>query len=151
MVNHPPPFHNNRKSGARRKTGHTEKRGKKKKRTQQGNTMVFGDNVRARKAARALPRTPTTRRRQREEEDKQRDHTPTAIPQPTQHNCSNTTAIPPHTTALPHPQQTRHHTNGRGNRDNTRGKRGQYEEGGPIQRWGHHTTHHTPPFNRATR
>ena len=51
--------------------------------------MVFGDNVRARMAARALPRTPTTRRRKKkrkEEEGKRRDHTPshpTAIPQPT--------------------------------------------------------------------
>lgn len=53
--------------------------------------MVFGDNVRARWAARALPRTPTTgkRRRQREEEDKQRDLTlshPPVIPQSTTHN-----------------------------------------------------------------
>ena len=66
MVNHTPPFHNNRKGEARRKTG------SRKKRTQQENTMVFGDNVRARWAARALPRTPTQRgrRRQREEEDK---------------------------------------------------------------------------------
>ena len=56
--------------------------------------MVFGDNVRARKAARALPRTPTTKEERRAEErrrqnrtkqnkeDEQRDRTPsTAIPQ----------------------------------------------------------------------
>lgn len=51
--------------------------------------MVFGDNVRARKAARALPRTPTQRRK---EEDKKEEKTvnqhytphtitPPAIPQ----------------------------------------------------------------------
>ena len=40
--------------------------------------MVFGDNVRARWAARALPRTPTTKKRERQEEkDKRRDHSHT--------------------------------------------------------------------------
>ena len=74
---------------------------KKTKLTTRENTMVFGDNVRARKAARALPRTPTQGRRKNEEgrqkEKKNkatRPHTLTpahpAIPQPTtQHN--NTT------------------------------------------------------------
>ena len=56
----------NRKGGARRKAGKQEKR--EEKRRQQEDTMVFGDNVRARRAARALPRTPT----QREEEKRKR-------------------------------------------------------------------------------
>jgi hypothetical protein len=51
--------------------------------------MVFGDNVRARGAARALPRTPT---RQREEEGKQR-------------KTNNKTTTPSHTPPF-HPTQT---------------------------------------------
>ena len=48
--------------------------------------MVFGDNVRARRAARALPRTPTRQKEEEEEnrENKQRKlhtHHTTAIPQ----------------------------------------------------------------------
>ena len=69
MVNHPPPFHNNRKGEAQRKTGSGEKRREHNKR----DAMVFGDNVRARMAARALPRTPTKteeeKGRQRNQED----------------------------------------------------------------------------------
>ena len=69
MVNHTPQFHNNRKGGARRKAGNREEG------TQQENAMVFGDNVRARRAARALPRTPATRRRKRETERRGRQTT----------------------------------------------------------------------------
>ena len=97
MVNHPPPF----QTIERR----TVKKGEEQRRREhnKGDAMVFGDNVRARKAARALPRTPTQRERgrgrgrQREEEDKRRDHTPsrhTAIPQPTT-QCNKTTHTPP--------------------------------------------------------
>ena len=43
--------------------------------------MVFGDNVRARTAARALPRTPITK--EEEEEDKHQNHTHR---HPTTHN-----------------------------------------------------------------
>lgn len=59
MVNHTPPFQT------------IERRDKKKDEEQRRETrqqerhMVFGDNVRARKAARALPRTPTQRGRGR--------------------------------------------------------------------------------------
>lgn len=39
--------------------------------------MVFGDNVRARKAARALPRTPTTKKKKRRrKQDKEDKHPP---------------------------------------------------------------------------
>lgn len=55
--------------------------------------MVFGDNVRARTAARALPRTPPTRETEEEEEDKTRQDSKTT------HTLPHTThtAIPPHT------------------------------------------------------
>ena len=66
-----------KKSGARRKA----RRGKKRQATRETRTvMVFGDNVRARRAARALPRTPAQeeegreRRRGEDREDEQRDH-----------------------------------------------------------------------------
>ena len=75
MVNHPPPFQTIERRGAKKGGEHKEKR----KRNNKRDAMVFGDNVRARKAARALPRTPTQRRRrgrQKEEKDKQRDLTP---------------------------------------------------------------------------
>ena len=73
MVN-PRRHSNNRKGGKR-----------KEKTSNREDTMVFGDNVRARMAARALPRTPTTEEEKEEEngEDKQRDHAhhqPPAIP-----------------------------------------------------------------------
>nr|DAQ71888.1 MAG TPA: hypothetical protein [Caudoviricetes sp.] len=57
--------------------------------------MVFGDNVRARRAARALPRTPTQRGKGGEERKKGRGedratrphtHHTAAIPQPTTHD-----------------------------------------------------------------
>ena len=78
-----------RYSAITRKTGGEGRENSKRQR----NTMVFGDNVRARRAARALPRTPTTEEKEKEEnvEDKRRElHThrhsnphinPTAIPQ----------------------------------------------------------------------
>ena len=65
MVNPPPPFHNNRKGGERGKAGSRERRREHNK----GDAMVFGDNVRARRAARALPRTPTIRRKRKRRED----------------------------------------------------------------------------------
>ena len=84
-----------------KKGGETGKRREEKtKQTTREDAMVFGDNVRARWAARALPRTPTQRRREKEDREDREDreekktsdetshpHTPTAIPQPTtQHN-----------------------------------------------------------------
>ena len=83
MVNHPPPF----QTIERRDTKKDGEREREDKANNKGDAMVFGDNVRARRAARALPRTPTQRRgreRRKEEEDKRQDHTP-----------SHTTAIPP--------------------------------------------------------
>ena len=63
--------------------------------------MVFGDNVRARKAARALPRTPTQKEEKEEEEIEknglqQTHHHPTALlpehkPPPTFHNDTTLT------------------------------------------------------------
>ena len=52
-----------------------ERRGEERRRqdkTNKGNAMVFGDNVRARRAARALPRTPT---QEGEEEDREKRKT----------------------------------------------------------------------------
>ena len=47
--------------------------------------MVFGDNVRARRAARALPRTPTQKEKEEEEEEEE-EPKPTHPPRPsTQH------------------------------------------------------------------
>lgn len=77
------------------------------------------------------------------------------------HTTHTAHTMPPldHTTALPHPQQTRHHTNGRENRDNTTGTR-QREEGRTIQgvpdptrdrgtTRDHHSRHSTgPPHTR---
>jgi hypothetical protein len=69
-------------------------------------TMVFGDNVRARRAARALPRTPPTKEEEEEEKkenkkDKQRKlhtHHTTAIPQPTtQYDKTRQDTHHPHT------------------------------------------------------
>ena len=93
MVNHTPPFQQ-KKGGAQRKARkerreRRERRESKRRRDKPGDTMVFGDNVRARMAARALPRTPTTKEEKRKTEKRERQATrpPTAIPQPTtQHN-----------------------------------------------------------------
>ena len=49
--------------------------------------MVFGDNVRARRAARALPRTPTAKeKKKKEEEDKTSNENYTPITPPPFHN-----------------------------------------------------------------
>lgn len=81
---------------------------------------MFGDNVRARMAARALPRTPTTKRQKRKKKKKEKQerqnkqqelhtHPTTAIPQPTtqynktrqdmhrRHNKMACRQYPPHT------------------------------------------------------
>ena len=58
MVNHPPPFQQQERRCMKKQE--TKRREHNKK-----NTMVFGDNVRARMAARALPRTPPTRQRKK--------------------------------------------------------------------------------------
>ena len=55
--------------------------------------MVFGDNVRARKAARALPRTPTTREGE-EEEERTNDKTTHTFTHPPFHPTQTITAIP---------------------------------------------------------
>ena len=94
MVNHPPPFHNNRKDGARRKAESREQGTENREQDKANNkrdTVVFGDNVRARWAARALPRTPTRRgkgRRRQKEEGRQttRPHTLTQPAPPPFHN-----------------------------------------------------------------
>lgn len=65
--------------------------------------MVFGDNVRARRAARALPRTPTSKeeeeeRQRREETKKANNETahPTALPHNTNHHRYSTKTPPCH-------------------------------------------------------
>ena len=107
MVNHPPPFQQQKKRRTVKKGGGQKRREEKRKQTTRGDAMVFGDNVRARRAARALPRTPTAREtkeeekeRQREEEDKRRDHTPLLHP----------TAIPQDSTTRQHTHHTETHT-----------------------------------------
>ena len=61
MVNHTPLF----QTIERRTVKKDEEQTREDKRRQPRNTMVFGDNVRARWAARALPRTPTRKGRGR--------------------------------------------------------------------------------------
>ena len=94
MVNHTHRHSSKKKGGARGKETTRDN-----KRT--NNTMVFGDNVRARKAARALPRTPHTKKKRKKEkkeenkEDKQRElHapvTPALLPNTNHHRYSTTT------------------------------------------------------------
>ena len=63
------------KKGEREEKRKGEKRreDKRNKQKEEEDAMVFGDNVRARRAARALPRTPTQdrkrKRKKKEEED----------------------------------------------------------------------------------
>ena len=83
VVNHTPPFHNNRKGGARRKT-----RSREESTTREH--MVFGDNVRARWAARALPRTPTQRGRGRGR-GRQMTRPHTLTPSPHRHSATHNT------------------------------------------------------------
>lgn len=87
MVNRAPPFHNNRKGGAQGKSGNRKRREHNKR-----DAMVFGDYARARKAARALPRTPTTKRKEKRKEKTGNEITHShshlthsAIPQHTHH------------------------------------------------------------------
>ena len=65
-MNPPTAIPNTQKKGAAKKSG-TRREEKTTKKL--GNTMVFGDYVRARMAARALPRTPA---QEEEEEEKRR-------------------------------------------------------------------------------
>ena len=72
--------------------------------------MVFGDNVRARRAARALPRTPTTRKEEEEEErgrERKREEEETGNNEPGHHTAHPIThpAIP-----IPHINHHRHST-----------------------------------------
>ena len=69
---------NNRKGGVSRKA----RSGREKRRQDdKENAMVFGDNVRARRAARALPRTPNIlRKKSREDKTRHAPHRPTALP-----------------------------------------------------------------------
>jgi hypothetical protein len=85
MVNHtPPPFQTRRRKADGEERHGAERRGEEDGRDNKRNTMVFGDNVRARRAARALPRTPTIRERrerrerreQRRQDRQQESHTP---------------------------------------------------------------------------
>lgn len=83
MVNHSPPFHNNRKGGEQ-----GGERGKHNKR----NTMVFGDNVRARRAARALPRTPQQKEEEKERKTREtRQATRTTHPSHHRHSITHNT------------------------------------------------------------
>lgn len=113
--------------------------------------MVFGDNVRARRAARALPRTPTQRGRGRGRGTKA--HTPAALLPITNHHRYSTMTQPCHKdTALNQQCCDSKHKGRRGtgqckrDKSNLKG-RTQSEHGDNTG-----TTHnqHTPPFNKAT-
>lgn len=136
--------------------------------------MVFGDNVRARRAARALPRTP--REKEKEEEDKRRNHTPpsppfhnhTPLPQtrpPLNQQCCDSKhkggsgkeeteddTVPLHQTP---PHFPTHNTQHKGKQDNARGSEtaqgaGPTEDGAPQQ---HMPPHHStgPPHEQEGR
>lgn len=119
--------------------------------------MVFGDNVRARRAARALPRTPIQRGRGRGRKRRQEGMgneitpSPTAIPHHTPHNKERqehntprpSTALPP---SSPH---TQHHHNTQKNK--THKDREHHEENGGNTKGGHHnTTRHHPSTRPPT-
>nr|DAQ96750.1 MAG TPA: hypothetical protein [Caudoviricetes sp.] len=155
--------------------------------------MVFGDNVRARRAARALPRTPTRKRKKKrkrkkrtEKTNNEKSHTHpqtiTAIPQPHNHDTKTHTQTnntvtantktgrgaerehgstrTPHRTPhaihnTHHPPPSRiapcHHTQNRREARMIRGKQNNAKVPHPIRTRGHHSTHHTPPFNKGHR
>ena len=82
MVNHPPPFHKNRKGGVRRKAGS----GEREERTQQGNTMVFGITCVLAGLRAHYPEHQHKEEREEEERERKMNNettlqTPTAIPQ----------------------------------------------------------------------
>lgn len=67
-----------------------ERRGEeKRRRDNKKDAMVFGDNVRARKAARALPRTPTQKGRERKRDRKTRQATRTTHPPHHRHSTTH--------------------------------------------------------------
>ena len=149
MVNPPPPF-NKRKSGEVKK----RRRARREDKTNTtGNTMVFGDNVRARMAARALPRTPTQKGRRREKREQRRQATRTTHPITPPPFCPTQTI-----TTIPqryNPDRKAHHVINnavtantlkggmtQGEQNNTKGSRTtQCAE--PNPNTGHHNTHHT--------
>ena len=63
---------------------------RKRREHNKGNTMVFGDNVRARKAARALPRTPTTKKVREQERKEKTEKTSDGTTNPHTHRYSTT-------------------------------------------------------------
>ena len=174
MVNHPPPFHNNRKGEARRKTRRKEKRKRQNKQMTQwcsGITCVLA-GLRAH-----YPEHQHNKKRKTErKEDKQRylPHTTANPNTTTQHNktthtttthttVSHSTAAtvqhPP--TALLHPQQTQQHKteeeqeryegNGQCEGERTMRDTGSNSKtGNTAKKTG--TTQHTlpPPFNGTT-
>ena len=110
MVNHTPPFHNNRKGAARRKTGNRENREENTTRETQwcsGITCVLA------KLRAHYPEHQQQRGRERQREEKRRrDHTLThpAIPQSTT-QCDRTRhALPSHTVITTRTEMRAHHT-----------------------------------------
>ena len=97
MVNHPPPFQTIERRGVE-----SEEQSRQDKANNKEDAMVFGDNVRARIAARALPRTPQQRgrekKRKRKKKRKRNNETITSTPPPF-HN--------PHTTLRRTPQHVK--------------------------------------------
>ena len=100
--------------------------------------MVFGDNVRARRAARALPRTPTAKRKRRREEEDTPSHlpSPTALPPNTNHHRYSTMTQPCHKhTTLNQQYCDNGHTRWMGRESN----------GTQFTHNTQHTTHNPPP------
>lgn len=100
--------------------------------------MVFGDNVRARRAARALPRTPTQRGREKEKKrgEGMSPHTPPFHNDTTlnQQCCDS--------------KHKRWEGGKKERRGNARGAR-TMQDAGPKTKTGHHST--PPPFNKTTK
>ena len=138
------------------KAGREEMRGAERREHNKEDTMVFGDNVRARKAARALPRTPTAREEERKRERRRRQatrpHTP-PFPTNANHHRHPTMTHPCHKhTTLNQQCCDREHKRGEGEgRQERQYKKGKNNMKGRTQSE-HETTHkpRTPPFNKAT-
>lgn len=96
----------------KRKTNGKEKAGSRQDKTKQTtreNAMVFGDNVRARRAARALPRTPQQEKKRKRRQERETERRKRQATRP--HTLTPLTAIPHTTTQCNTAQQDNTHHN----------------------------------------
>ena len=114
------------------------RKGGKRRGRDKGDAMVFGDNVRARRAARALPRTPPTREIEEEEKEEKDKH-------------ETTHHTPPHFPTHNKHGNTKQKGNGNDTRetDNVKGD-GTMQGAGPNPNTGTTRNPPLPPFNGTT-